>query len=145
MKTFIKQSLLLGGFYFFASYALSYFTGEKAETLGLFVFAILLLLVIALMFVKSIPILEKFWNKFPIVAYYIAAFGVVKYFSIIFGGIPGVLDGYLLSSTENSDLYHSYFAAYISVFIFLYWTVLWTSLFMATYLSFIKPRMDKQA
>lgn len=141
MKRFIEQSLLLGGLYFILAYVITYFGGAYASNIDLGVLTLLLITVIVLAYVKSFPLLAKFWEKFPIISFYLAALGVAKYFSIVFGGIPGAIDGYLLASSENSDLYQSYFASYIPIFIVMYWTVFWTALFGATYLAFIKPNM----
>lgn len=100
MKPFINQSLLLGGFYFFISYIIGYFAGEKAKMIELIVITLLLITVIVLAFRKSFAPLAAFWKKFPKISTYLAALGIIKYFSIIFGGIPGAIDGFILASAR---------------------------------------------
>ncbi len=136
MKQFIKEALLLGGFYFFLSYFVCYFTGNDAWIWGLAIITILLIAVIVLAFKKSFAPLAKFWKKYPKISTYLAGLGVVKYFSIIFGGIPGAIDGYLMVTATNIAWYQEYFAAYMPTFIFVYWLVFWCCLFGATYLAF---------
>lgn len=136
MKPFIQQSLLLGGFYFFVSYIIGYFAGESARLIELVVITLLLITVIILAFKKSFSSLAAFWKKFPKISTYMAALGIIKYFSIIFGGIPGAIDGFILASAPDMELYQSYYEAYIPTFIFVYWVVFWCSLFGATYFAF---------
>ena len=136
MKPFIQQSLLLGGFYFFVSYIIGYFAGESARMIELVVITLLLITVIVLAFKKSFSSLAAFWKKFPKISTYLAALGIIKYFSIIFGGIPGAIDGFILASAPDTELYQSYYEAYIPTFIFVYWVVFWCSLFGATYFAF---------
>ena len=136
MRQFIKESLLLGGFYFFISYIVCYLAGNNAWKWGLAIITILLITVIILAFKKSFAPLAKFWKKYPKTSTYLAGFGVVKYFSIIFGGIPGAIDGYLMVTANDIAWYQEYFAAYMPTFIFVYWLVFWCCLFGATYLAF---------
>lgn len=136
MKQFIKESLLLGGFYFFISYIVCYFAGNAAWIWGLAIITLLLIAVIVLAFKKSFAPLAKFWKKYPKISTYLAGLGVVKYFSIIFGGIPGAIDGYLMVTATDIAWYQEYFAAYMPTFIFVYWLVFWCCLFGATYLAF---------
>ncbi len=136
MKPFIKQSLLLGGFYFFVAYIIGHFAGNDAKNVDLIVITLLLITVIVLAFKKSFASLAAFWNRFPKISTYLAALGVIKYFSIIFGGIPGAIDGYILATATDVDWYQMYYEAYIPSFICVYWIVFWCSLFGATYFAF---------
>ena len=60
----------------------------------------------------------------------------IKYFSIIFGNIPGKVDGHLFATATNVDWYQSYYEAYIPVYICVFWIVFWVALFTATYFAY---------
>ena len=136
MKPFIREALLLGGFYFFVSYIIAYFAGNSAWLWDLGFVTIVLLAVIVLAFKDSFAWLRVFWKKFPKISLYLAAFGFVKYFGIIFGDVPGIVDGHLFATATNVDWYQCYYEAYTQVVIVVYWIVFWVSLFTATYFAY---------
>lgn len=136
MKPFIREALLLGGFYFFVSYIIAYFAGNSAWLWDLGFITIVLFAVIVLAFKDSFAWLNAFWKRFPKLSLYLAALGFIKYFSIIFGNIPGKVDGHLFATATDVDWYQSYLEAYIPVYIFVFWVVFWIALFTATYFAF---------
>ena len=136
MKPFIREALLLGGFYFFVSYIIAYFAGNSAWLWDLGFITVVLLAVIVLAFRDSFAWLNAFWKRFPKLSIYLAALGFIKYFSIIFGNIPGKVDGHLFATATNVDWYQSYYEAYIPVYICVFWIVFWVALFTATYFAY---------
>lgn len=136
MKPFFKEVLLLGGFYYFLSYIIAYFVGENVWIWNVGFITIVLLAVIVLAFKDSFALLRVFWKKFPKLSIYLAAFGFVKYFGIIFGDVPGIVDGHLFATAINADWYKCYYEAYTQVVIVVYWIVFWVALFIATYLAY---------
>lgn len=136
MKPFIREALLLGGFYFFVSYIIAYFAGNSAWLWDLGFITVVLLAVIVLAFKDSFAWLNAFWKRFPKLSIYLAALGFIKYFSIIFGNIPGKVDGHLFATATNVDWYQSYYEAYIPVYICVFWIVFWIALFTATYFAY---------
>jgi hypothetical protein len=139
MKTFCKQVLIIGGFYFIISYLLFMCKGIFFEVLNLICGVVLLGMLLVLCFKKEYVFLTKFNNKFGKSANYLQALGLAKYFSIIFVAIPGMVYGYKTAMAQyNGEEIPEVPDVYLQVVAYIYWGILLCSLAYATYKSFRK-------
>lgn len=137
MKTFIKQVLVLGGFYFIISYLLFMGKGTFFEALNLICGIIFIGMLLVLCFKKEYIFLTKFNNKFLKSANYLQALGLVQYFSIIFIAIPSMVYGYKSSMAQyNGDKIPEAPVEYLQIVAYTYWVILFCALAFATYKNF---------
>lgn len=137
MKTFIKQVLILGGFYFIISYLLFMGKGTFFVALNFICSLIFLGMLLVLCFKKEYIFLTKFNNKFLKSANYLQALGLGQYFSIIFITIPSMVYGYKTAMAQyNGDKIPEAPIEYLQIIMYLYRAILLCSLAFATYKNF---------
>lgn len=143
MKTFGKQVLILGGFYFIISYLLFMCNGYFFEVLNLICSGILVALLLVLCFKKEYIFLTNFNNRFIKSANYLQALGCAQYFSIIFITIPGMIYGYKTALAQyNGDKLPESPVKYLEVVSYTYLVILFCSLAFATYKNFRKKSTE---
>jgi len=96
MKTFGKQALTLGGFYFIISSLCSLASGM----LEMILFIGFIVMLIVLCFKKKYDFLIRFQDKFVKTTNYLVALGIAQYFSIIFMTIPLTVYGYKVAQAR---------------------------------------------
>lgn len=138
MKNFMKQLLILGGFYFVISFFIPSYENTLLQLFELFLLTVFVLFVLVLCFKKKYVWIEKVQLKFPRVSNFLTALGFVEYFSIFFFMIPGAVYGYNAAMAEyNGTEYNSVLPQYLYYGLFVYFAVLIISLLWAAYKSFI--------
>lgn len=135
MKTKINNILLIGGFYFIASFLLNYINISYLTILSL---VCLFMLIIFTIFKKRIHVLEKLSNKHPSFYNYILLLGVVQYIGAVIFSIV-TIDGYNYAKAMHGGYeYKSFYVnceEYINIF---YYFLIVLALLFATYKSFFK-------
>lgn len=141
MKTFLKQFLLLSGFYAIISYLLGLFESNVTIIID---DVTLLFLIMILCFKKSLNFLTIFLNKYPKSSLYLISLGIIFYIGILLFMIPGAIDGYKSTMAEyNNEEYNSIFSAYIKYIFTSYCILSILILLWTTYVCFIKPKIKK--
>lgn len=146
MKTFGRQILILGGFYFIISFLLSLGSGVIFEMLNMTMFAAFIILFAVLCFKRKYDFLTRFQNKFVKSSNYLFGLGVVQYFEILFIILPGIVYGYKASEAQYNGLEAP--AApltYLQFVGYVYWSILFLALFFVSHWNFRKRRIPKSS
>lgn len=137
MKTFLQNVLMLGGFYFIASFLLS-FLGSKLDTLCLGIWFLALLI---LCFKKHFYFLDNIKLKHPAISNYLLALGCMAYLGVVIGLVSGFYEGYSVAMAQyNNQEYHSQIPEYLSYLGVVYIVGLIAALLWATYKSFVHQK-----
>ncbi len=141
MKIFLKQFLLLGGFYFVISFLFSFFPGQAVLVLGYILLFSWVVLFVILCFKRSLVFLTNFQNKYPKSSLYLMSLGVIDYAGIVFFTILGGIDGYMTTIAEyKGEEYTGIFSQYGESIFMVYAAASILVLLWATYVNFIKKK-----
>lgn len=144
MKTFGRQVLILGGFYFIISFLFSLGSSVVFEALNMIMFAAFIILFVVLCFKGKYDLLTRFQNKFIKSSNYLFGLGIVQYFEILFITLPGIVYGYKVSEAHYNDLEIPVASAsYLQIAGYVYWSILCFVLILSTYWNFRKSRIKK--
>ena len=145
MKTFLKQFLLIGGFYFVISLILNFFQAKIADILDNIISFAALAIIVILCFKKSYDFLIIFQDKNPKTSLYLMGIGGVNFIGILLFGIFGAIDGYKSTLAQYNGIdYESLYSQYIGYALVFYAILFVLVLLWVTYINFIKPHTQKQ-
>lgn len=144
MKIFLRQFLLLSGFYAVISYFLSFFESKITIIVDNVILLFFIMMVVILCFKKSFDFLAIFLNKYPKSSLYLISLGIIFYIGMLLFMISGAFDGYKSTTAKyNGNDYESIFSAYIG-YIFIFYCVLAVLILLwVTYVNFIKQRIKR--
>lgn len=139
MKPFLKQFLILGGFYFIISYFFNFSDSYGFVILnGLSLFCLVVMIII-LYFKKSFNFLNKLHKNHPKIYLYLITVGFLEYLGMIVLGIPGRIYGYKAAMAQyKGGEYVSSIPEYLGYVSLIYWAFFVIALLWATYMNFIK-------
>lgn len=144
MKTFLKQFLLLGGFYFVISMILNFSETKIANILDNVISFGAVVIIAILCFKKSYDFLTIFQNKYPKISLYMMGIGGVNFIGILTFIIFGAIDGYKSTMAQYNGIdYESLFSKYTGYAIVFFTILLVLVLLWATYVNFIKPHIKR--
>lgn len=139
MKTFLKQFLVLGGFYFIISYFFNFSEGFVFVILNGLLLLSLVVMIAILLFKKSFNFLNKLHKNHPKIYLYLITVGFMEYLGMIVLGIPGGIYGYKAAMAQyKGGEYVSSIPEYLGYVSLFYWAFFVIALLWATYMNFIK-------
>lgn len=137
MKIFGKHILILGGFYFIISFLLGLGESDFLQIVESIIICLFVVMFLVLCFKRKFTAFESFEQKFPKITNFVLAFGVLEYIGIVFGFIPGFIEGYNVSKAAyHQTEYEPIFSTYMIYFTYVYAVFTIVALVWATYQSF---------
>lgn len=138
MKNFMKQLLILGGFYFIISFIIPLSENFVLQIIELSALLVFVLSILILCFKKKFKWIEKIQIGFPKISNFLSAFGFVEYWLFFFIMIPGAIDGYNAALAEyEGTAYDSALSKYLYYSSYVYIVVFIAVLLWAAYKSFV--------
>lgn len=101
MKLWSKEALVLGGIYSVLSTPFVYGHKTVLDQISSILLFIFIICAIMLCFNKTPKFVSSLLNKYPMISYYLAAFGWIPYFTIV-GIVSLFMSAYFIKYNENN-------------------------------------------